>query len=140
MRITIAWFSPVSPARSRYRLASLRAIAADRIDDLEQDKDSSWGLLMKSDGLDRHMISRGTVWSRRLVNNRLACPAFMEDQTIPIRVQCQDASNGGLDTALLIRFAIAVTLQVESEVDYDVLSEARTQLENRVRQLAPIRV
>ena len=64
----------------------------------------------------------------------------MEDQTIPIRVQCQDASNGGLDTALLIRFAIAVTLQVESEVDYDVLSEARTQLENRVRQLAPIRV
>ena len=80
-------------ARARYRLASLQAIAADADDDGDEDKDTGWGLLLKADGPDDRMIRRGTVWSRRLVHRRLAGPAYDEGKTIPIRVQCQDASG-----------------------------------------------
>ena len=140
MRVTLAWFSPASAARSRYRLAALRAIAADSIDDDDQDEDKGWGLLLKAAGPDRHMIRRGTVWSRRLVHARLAGPAYDDGGTIPIRVQCQDASGGGLDPDLDIRFAIAVTLEVEAEVQYDIHAEVREKIEQRARVAAGVRV
>jgi len=140
MRVTLAWFSPATAARSRYRMAALRAIAADVIDDDDQDEDKGWGLLLKAAGPDRHMIRRGTVWSRRLVHGRLAGPAYNEDVTIPIRVQCQDASGGGLDPDLDIRFAIAVTLEIEAEVNYDIYAEIREKIEQRARAAAGVRV
>lgn len=140
MRVTLAWFSPATAARSRYRLAALRAIAADVIEDDDQDEDKGWGLLLKAAGPDRHMIRRGTVWSRRLVHGRLAGPAYDEDVTIPIRVQCQDASGGGLHPDLDIRFAIAVTLEIEAEVNYDIHAEIREKIDQRARAAAGVRV
>ena len=133
MRVTLAWFSPMNGARARYRLASLQAIAADANEEGDEDKDGGWGLLLKTDGPHDHMIRRGTVWSRRLKHGRLAGPAYEEGQTIPIRVQCMDASGGGLSSQLRIRFAIAVTLEVEVEVEYDIHEETRTQIEQRLR-------
>ena len=44
-----------------------------------------------------------------------------------------DASGGGLDPDLEIRFAIAVTLEVEAQVEYDIYQEVRDRLLVRVR-------
>jgi hypothetical protein len=140
MRVTLAWFSPINLARARYRLASLNAIAADKIDGVDQDKDTGWGLLLKANGPDERMIRRGTVWSRRLVHHRLASPVYEDGRTVPIRVQCQDASGGGLSPDLDICFAIAVTLEVEADVQYDILAEARAKIEQRLRGVVEVTV
>ena len=52
---------------------------------------------------------------------------------MPIRVQCRDASSGGLNPDDDIRFAIAVTLEVADTVRYDVHHEVRDGLLVRVR-------
>ncbi len=133
MRVTIAWFSPVNAARAQYRLASLEAVAADEIDD---EGDSSWGLDLKSDGdgPDANMVKRGSVWSRRLVNRIRKVPEFSEDAVIPICVQCRDASNGGLSPDDDIAFAIAVTLEIEAEVQYDIHEEIEQKIRLSLRR------
>ncbi len=133
MLVTVTWFSPVEPARARYRLAALEAIAADG-DVFEDDaEDKHWTLAMKSEPPAVALIKRGTAWSRRLVHNRVRAPEFDEAATLPIRVQCRDASGGGLDPDLDIPFAIAVTLQVAATAEYDVHDEVRNQLQIRLR-------
>ncbi len=155
MLVTLSWFSPVEPARARYRLAALEAIAADD-DVLEDDaEDKEWKLAMKSDPPAVALIKRGTVWSRRLVRSRVRAPEFEEEATLPIRVQCRDTSGGGLDSDLDIPFAIAnrsrdtsgggldsdldipfaiaVTLEVATTAEYDVREEIRDQLLIRLR-------
>lgn len=132
MRVTLAWFSPVNASRVRYRLASLEAIAAEIGED--EDKDNEWGLKLKNDGLDSNMVKRGTVWSRRLVHNRLTTPEYEEGASVPIRVQCSDASGGGLSPDLDIRFAIVVTLEIETPVQYDIHDEVRTEIAVRLRR------
>ena len=138
MWVTLAWFSPVDPTRAKYRLAALEAIVSDYDEDNDQDgtKDTTWSLDMKSGHLDESMIKRGTVWSKRLVKHRAHIPDFEDGQSIPIRVQCKDASGGGLDPDEDIRFAIAVTLEVEieAETESDIHQEIRDQLIVRVMQ------
>lgn len=126
MRTTIAWFSPVNPARAQYRLASLEAVAAD---DMDENEDMAWGLGFKSDGPDANMIKRGSVWSKRMVNKSVTVPEFGEGAEIPICVQCRDTSNGGLNLDEDIAFALAVTLEIEAEVQYDIHAE----VEQRIR-------
>ena len=133
MLVTLTWFSPVEPACARYRLAALEAIAADG-DVLEDDaEDKHWNLAMKSEPPAVALIKRGTAWSRRLVHNRVHAPEFDDGATLPIRVQCRDASGGGLDPDLDIPFAIVVTLQVAATAEYDVREEIRDQLLVRLR-------
>ena len=133
MLVTLTWFSPVEPARAKYRLAALEAIAADG-DVLEDDaEDKHWNLAMKSEPPGVALIKRGTVWSRRLVHKRVRAPEFEIGATLPIRVQCRDASGGGLDPDLDISFAIAVTLEVAASAEYDVREEVRDQLLIRLR-------
>ena len=133
MRVTLTWFSPVEPSRARYRLAALEAIAADgdNIENVTEDK--YWNFAMKSEPPAVALIKRGTVWSRRLIHNRLSVPEFDNGATLPIRVQCRDASGGGLDPDLDIPFAVAVTLQVAATAEYDVHEEIRDQLSIRLR-------
>ncbi|MCY4187824.1 MAG: S8 family serine peptidase [Bryobacterales bacterium] len=132
MLLTLTWFSPVEPARARYRLAALEAIAADG-DVFEDDaQDKHWSLAMKSAPPAVALIKRGTAWSRRLVHDRMRSPEFDDAATLPIRVQCRDASGGGLDQDLDIPFAIAVTLQVAETAKYDVHEEIRNQLQVRL--------
>lgn len=125
MHVTLAWFSPVDVNRASYRLAGLEAIASDSDEERDEAKDTTWRLALGSDGSDERMVKRGTIWSRRLKNNRVTVPAFDEGATIPIRVQCRDASGGGLSPDSDIRFAIAVTLVVEASVQFDIHQEVR---------------
>ncbi|MEM8976098.1 MAG: S8 family serine peptidase [Pseudomonadota bacterium] len=135
MHITLAWFSPVEPARAVYRLAALEAVASNYdAEDRENDpKDSGWNLDLKSGHLDEKMIKRGTVWSKRMVQNRAHVPVFEDGEVLPIRVQCRDASNGGLDPNEDIRFAIAVTLDVDAQLLFDIHSEIEDQLRIRLQ-------
>ncbi len=126
MRITIAWFSPINPARAQYRLASLEAVAAEGVDVDELDR---WGLNLKSDGPDANIIKRGSVWSKRMIHATKGVPEFDEDTEIPICVQCRDASGGGLSQDEDIEFAIAVVLEIEADVQYDIYHE----IEQKIR-------
>ena len=68
-----------------------------------------------------------------MVHNRVRVPDFEEGASLPIRVQCRDASGGGLNPDEEIRFAIAVTLEVADTVRYDVYQEVRDGLLVRVQ-------
>ena len=135
MQVTLAWFSPVDPTRARYRLAALDAIAADRDDDenLEGEEDKGWALAMKGDAPASSILRRGTVWSRRLVHNRVTAPEYDEDAIIPIRVQCREGAGAGLDRDEHIPFAIAVTLQLAASARYDVHEEIEDIVRVRLR-------
>ncbi|MDF1600954.1 S8 family serine peptidase [Mesorhizobium sp. YIM 152430] len=130
MRVTLAWFSPVNPSRAQYRLAALEAVAVNEADD---EDDGRWGFDMTPDGLDANIIKRGSVWSKRLKNRIQTIPEFGEDADIPIRVQCRDASGGGLNQDEDILYAIAVTLQVEAEVQFDIHQEIEQTLRVRAQ-------
>jgi len=131
MRVTLAWFTPVNVARAQYRLAGLEAVSAD-LDDAAIEL--GWHLDLKSERPNANMIKRGSVWSRRLVNRNLTTPEFDNDAEIPICVQCRDTAGGGLNPDDDIRFAIAVTLEVEAEVQYDILDEVEQKIRLRLQQ------
>ena len=135
MHVTLAWFSPMGSSRARYRLAALEAVAADGDEFGDGAADKGWQLAMKNGYLDGRMIKRGTLWSRRMVHGRVRVPEFVDGATLPIRVQCRDASGGGLNPDDDIRFAIVVTLEVAGSVRYDVHQEVRDALRVRVRDL-----
>ena len=122
LRVTLAWFSPVSLGKSTYRLAKLRAIAAESTSAVE---DNGWVLDLKTDGLQENMVNRGTIWSRRLVHNAQKTPVYGVTTTIPVRVQCQEATTHSLSPDDTIRFAIAVSLEVEAETQFDVFNEIK---------------
>ncbi len=125
IRATVAWFSPIDPVRSQYRLAGLaiEAVAPD-----EDSKDPRWGLGMKTSGPDANMVKRGTVWSQRLVNRVQKVPYREGNEAIQLRVQCRDTSGGGLSPDTDIPYALAVTFEIEADVQYDVYQEIRDQL------------
>ena len=129
MCVTVAWFSPVLSTRARYRLAALEATAAG--EDLfgASVLDEGWGLDMSAKDLDANIIKRGTIWSRRLKHRGPVVPGFGDDKVLPIRVQCRDASGGGLSPDDDIRFALAVTLELENEAVFDI----RAEIENKLR-------
>lgn len=129
-RVTVAWFSPVDPYGSRYRMAALEACAGDNMD---QD-DKEWGLNMKTLHLDEKIIRRGSVWSRRLTNGKASTPNFGENAVLPIRVQCKDSANGNLNPDDEIRYALVVTLEVENTAEYDIHEEIQSQIRLRLQQ------
>ena len=129
MLVTLSWFSPVDAVRANYRLAGLEAVVSDSTDHGDVPYDSSWMLDLKSDQLDRNMIKRGTIWSKRLVRKRVTTPIYDDQATMPIRVQCRDTANGGLDPSEDIRFAIAISLEVDAQTLFDIHQE----LENKMR-------
>ena len=122
LRVTIAWFSPVSLGKSTYRLAKLRAVVADNA---SGDEDSGWGLNLKTHGLEERMVNKGAIWSRRLINKTQTVPGYGGNATIPVRVQCQEAATNALSPDDTIRFAIAVSLEVEVETQFNVFDEIK---------------
>ncbi|MBV1886426.1 MAG: S8 family serine peptidase [Parvibaculaceae bacterium] len=133
MRVTVTWFSPVLTTRARYRLAALDVVAMG--EDLLGDplKDDGWGLNMKTKDIDANTIRRGSVWSRRLKHSGPVVPSYGANAVIPIRVQCRDASGGGLSRDDDIRFALTVTIELENETSFDIHAEIQDQLRVRAR-------
>ena len=133
MWVTVAWFSPVRPTRSRYRLALLEAVlhGTDLFGELIEG--DGWGLDMKTQQLDANIIKRGTVWSRRLIHSGPVVPNYGEDAVLPIRIQCRDNSGGGLSPDEDIRLAVAVTLELEAETQFDVRAEIEDELRIRLQ-------
>lgn len=134
MKVTVTWFSPVLPTRARYRLAALDAVAMGK--DLLGDplKDDGWGLDMSTHDIDANIIKRGSVWSRRLKHDGAVVPQYGQNAILPIRVQCRDASGGGLSPDDDIRFALAVTIELENEAEFDIQTEIEDQLRIRAAQ------
>ena len=84
MHVTLAWYSLMESSRARYRPAALEAVADD--DEFGNGAtDRGWHLAMKNGYLDRKMIKRGTLWSRRLVHDRVRVPDYEDGATLPIR-------------------------------------------------------
>lgn len=133
MRVTVAWFSPVLPTRARYRLALLEAVphGTDLLGDLTED--DSWMLDMGPQQLDANIIKRGTVWSRRLKHQGAVVPNYGENAVLPIRVQCRDNSGGGLSQDEDIRFAVAMTFEVETETEFDIHAEIQAAIRVRLQ-------
>lgn len=138
MAVTLAWFSPVRQTRARYRLAALDAIALDTDRQEGGNEDKGWGLRMKGAQSAPDMIRRGTVWSRRLKHARKMVPSFEQGASLPIKVQCRDASGGALEEDELIRFAVVVTLELETEILQDIHEEVRDALRVPVRGSASV--
>ncbi|MYF40160.1 MAG: S8 family peptidase, partial [Rhodothermaceae bacterium] len=128
MLVTLAWFSPFKPSRARYRLAALEAISASEDIQESNQKDSEWSLAMKATRPYESQISRGTVWSKRFVQKKKTVPTYSDKKTLPIRVQCRDASGGGLDRDEEIHFAIVVSLKLKTPILFDILEEIRDRL------------
>ncbi len=126
MLVTLAWFSPVEPTRTRYRLAALEALATKGNLQENEEKDDEWKLGMKPIHPNKNLISRGTVWSKRLIQRRKKVSNFSHDATLPIRVQCRDTS--GLDPDVQILFAIVVTIELETQVLFDIHKEISDRL------------
>lgn len=133
MKVTVAWFTPIRMTRARYRLAALDAVphGYDLFEELIEDE--GWALAMKSDQLDSNLIRRGTVWSRRLTHSNPVVPNFHTNMRLPIRVQCRDSSGGGLSPDDEIRFALAISMEVEAESDFDIHNELETALRVGIR-------
>ena len=120
--------------RARYRLALIEAVphSHDLLGDLIVD--DGWCLDMTSHQLDANVIKRGTVWSRRLIHSGAVVPQYGDGKVLPIRVQCRDGSGGGLSPDEDIRFAVAVSLELETETLFDIHQGIQDQL--RLRSLA----
>ncbi len=129
MLVTIAWFSPVLATRARYRLALLEAVAHghDLFGGLIDD--DGWALDMKVGQLNKNIIKRGTVWSHRMIHNGATVPNFDGNKVLPIRVQCREgAGTNSLSPDDDIRFALTVTLEIDSEANLDVHEELQGRL------------
>ena len=130
MHVTLAWFSPTKISRTKYRQARIFATAEDE-HDIE---DSEWllGLKTNSKSPDHYLSGRGSIWSKRLIHKRKQISVFGEEEKFSICVQCKDASGGGLNPDDDIEFAIAVTLELEEDVQFDIYQEILNQTRVRV--------
>ncbi len=129
LRISVAWFSPVSIAKSRYRCAALEVLCSREEDEAH---DGSWALGLKGSGPDVKMVGRGSVWSGRFMTKSQTSPEFHETASLPIRVQCREDGKNALSPDDDIPFAIAASFEIETEVAFDVFEEIRAKTQIRV--------
>ncbi|MEL6680437.1 MAG: hypothetical protein AAFQ51_17175 [Pseudomonadota bacterium] len=126
LRVTLAWFSPVTIARSSYRGAALEAACVDNEGTTEL---KEWRVSLKGTGPDANMAGRGSVWSRRLSPKNKTTPTYNEGTAIRTRVQCREVGANGLSPDEDIAFAIAASFEVEGTIKFDVREEIREQIQ-----------
>ena len=115
LTITLAWLSPVSSTRQKYRIAHLwfgskNSIAPKRV------------------CADYYAVQRGTVQHEIFEGNRAV--GFSDGENIVIKVNCR-ADAGEIPTP--IRYGLAVTLEVAEEADIPIYQEVRDRLAVPVR-------
>lgn len=129
LRVTVAWFCPVTTHRTVYRTAVLGATC--RSHDTEV-VDKEWKVKMKGWGPDLNMAGKGSVWSWRLTSKTQKIPQLDARPVIPICISCREAWPGALAPEDDVPFAVAVSFELEEQVSFDVYQEIQSQLRVRV--------
>jgi len=101
---TLAWFTPVSPARKSYRSVRLKILQPESL--------SALSIAAAGEQPDANQTNRGTVYTRRWEGND--APAVSADMTIDLVVQREPDPGPRVDDA--VPFGLAVTLAMPGVV------------------------
>jgi hypothetical protein len=118
MVITMAWFSPINPANRNLREANLS---------FNPPNDSP--LKIKRVDSDNNQVQRGTV-QHEVLEGKSQISAFREDSFILLNINCKADATTHLDQK--IPYGLAVTLEVEEDVNIPVYSQIRDRIKPQV--------
>jgi len=125
LRATVAWLTPPHPPSVRYRAAKLQ-LSVEPV----------MGLRLGSQQVDHRRVERGTVIHR--VWEKRGRFGFAGDAVIPVTVSCMADALTHVDEP--IPYALAVSFDVEPELDVAIYEEIRTRLGVAVRPTVHVRV
>jgi hypothetical protein len=114
--ITLAWFSPINPRHSKYRVARLWADLPEDPLHVKQAREGESQQLRL--GTVHHEVFEGT-----------AAPVVTDGQSLRVRVNCK-ADAGALTAP--VQFALCVSLEVAEGVAVPVYNEVRERIAARV--------
>lgn len=124
--VTLATLTPINTSHQSWRKADLWFHPdPSRPPD---SRDAITKLRLSRDEADARSVQRGTVQHEVLVGDRAA--AFLDGDDIEIQVSCR-ADAGTLEEE--VPYALAVTLEVDTEIGIDIYQEVRTRVYARVR-------
>lgn len=121
LTVTLAWFTPINPRHSRYRIARLWADLPDDPLHVKQVREGESQQLRL--GTVHHEVFEGT-----------AAPVVADGQSLRVRVNCK-ADAGALKAP--VEFALCVSLEVAEGVAVPVYDEVRERIASRVAVRAP---
>jgi hypothetical protein len=104
LTVTVAWFSPVMPARQSYRCVRLEAAAPQALEEL--------GVERRSGQPADASIKRGTVFHEHF-DGEAAVP-FINDGHLALQVWCKE--DAGLAEPMAVRYAVAVTIYAGARI------------------------
>lgn len=116
---TLAWFTPVSPGRKRYRTCRLKILEPAGLDDL--------AVRAHGDQPDTNQTNRGTLFTRCWRGDR--APIVGPDHSIVLTVQRDPDQGGTVDDP--IPFGLAVTIAMPGLIG--VYEQVRQRLQPQVR-------
>jgi hypothetical protein len=116
---TLAWFTPVSPGRKRYRTCRLKILEPDGLDEL--------AVRAHGDQPDSNQTNRGTVFTRCWRGDR--APVVGPDHSIVLTVQRDPDQGVAVDDP--IPFGLAVTIAMPGVIG--VYEQVRQRLQPQVR-------
>ena len=116
---TLAWFTPVSPGRKRYRTCRLKILEPDGLGDL--------AVRAHGDQPDSNQTNRGTLFTRCWRGDR--APVVGPDHSITLTIQRDPDQGGAIDDP--IPFGLAVSLAMPGVVG--VYDQVRQRLQPQVR-------
>ena len=109
LTVTLAWLSPISPSRQKYRIAGLWFEV------------NNSGLAPTRTDADWRAVRRGTV-QHEVFEGQRAEP-FIDGTVIEIKVNCREDA-GKIENP--IAYGLAVSLEVSEGVDIAIYDEIRT--------------
>lgn len=115
LTVTLAWFSPINPQHKDYRRAFLWFSSNKEV----------LGLDIKDHDYDS--VRRGTVQHQVFEGDKAR--AFSDGDAIEIKVNCVEEAGKCTE---LIRYALAVTLEIAEPVDLKIFGEIHARIRPRV--------
>ncbi|PIQ20281.1 MAG: hypothetical protein COW65_15910 [Cytophagales bacterium CG18_big_fil_WC_8_21_14_2_50_42_9] len=120
LAISLAWFTPLNFRTSKYRKAHLF------FDTLE----GNGHLSLKRLAFDFKAAQKGTLQHDILTGN--LADAFIDGSVLNIKVNCREDASG-LSKHEAISYGLAVTLEVQENVETIIYEEIQTRLQQRIR-------
>ena len=114
LTVTVAWFSPVNPGHSGYRMAKLEVDAVNKFE-------AAAGVKRRPEQPSDKSVPRGTVFHTRYHGEKAA--PFIDDGHVLLRVYCRELA-GRLDKP--IRYGVAVSIEAGEGIP--VYEEVRAKL------------